>query len=91
MRSALADNGNDIVSGKSDKLSKMSSSVKRPLHGNPKMRLEDQGAGGDDSVKSRKSSKRGKKKDEYFTDISLKNPSEHITTTAFSNNKLKES
>ena len=40
MRSALAENGNDIVVGKSESVSKISSSInKRPVS---KMRLEDQ-------------------------------------------------
>ena len=86
MRSALADNGNDIISGKSDRLSKISSSVKRPLHSNSKMKLEDQKSAGE---KSPKSSKRAKAKEDYFSEVSMKRTSDKFDL--LSTNKIKES
>ena len=89
MRSALADNGNDIISGKSERMSKISSSVKRPLRNSSKMKLEDHKGVADGHDKSPKSSKRGKNKDDYFSEVSLKHTGEKFDV--LSTNKIKES
>ena len=70
----MADNGNDIINaGKSESMSKISKSLKRPHNANSKMRLEDQMGVPDDEDKSARSSRRGRHKEDYFSELSLKN------------------
>lgn len=89
MRSALADNGNDIISGKSERISKISNSVKRPMRNSSKIKLEDSKGPLDMLDRSSKSSRRGKNKDDYFSEVSLKHTGEKID--AISSSKIKES